>query len=75
MAAPIQQQRIRPVTAKLVTRLLAPLMDSGTIWPCEFDQITDAMKALAKNGEKSSLPDLKLISAEEAAELLGISYS
>ena len=68
-----QNTRIRPVTARLVTRLLAPLLDSGTVTPGEFDQISAAMKSLSH--AKMPPAPLKLITGQEAAELLGISFS
>ncbi len=68
-----QNSSFRPATARLVTRLVAPLLDSGTVTPGEFDQIAAAMKSLCKNAPPT--PPLKLITAQEAAALLGISFS
>ena len=74
MTVSIQQSSdFRPATAKLVARMLAPLMDCGTITVSEYDMIATALKSLGKNPSKE--PSLKLISAQEAAELLGISFS
>ena len=53
--------------------MLAPLLDSGTITPGEYDSITDALKTMSKTS--SATPPLKLITAQEAADLLGISFS
>ena len=69
-----QQNTFRPATARLVMRLLAPLLDSGTITASEYDQIAATVKTLSK-GTASELMPVKLISAQEAAELLGISFS
>ena len=68
-----QQNTFRPATARLVMRLLAPLLDSGTITVNEYDQISAAMKALS-NAKTPPTP-LKLITGQEAAEQLGISFS
>ena len=73
MSLEFQQTYFRPATAKLVARLLAPLLDSGTITPGEYDSITDALKTMSKTS--SATPPLKLITAQEAADLLGISFS
>ena len=68
-----QLQSIRPTTARLVARLLAPLMDSGTVTPQEYDQIAAAMKILSHANAPPT--PLKLLTGQEAAEMLGISYS
>ena len=67
------QIALSPATVKLVARMLAPLMDCGTISNGEYGSIVTALKSLGKN--PSSEPPLRLISPQEAAELLGISYS
>ena len=64
---------IRPVTARLVARLLAPLIDSGTVTPTEFDAITICLKNLSH--AKAPPTPLKLLTGQEAAEMLGISFS
>ena len=64
----------RPATAKLVARLVAPLTDSGLVWASEYDQLVDAMRALAKR-DGAGLPPPKLVDGKTAAEMLGISYS
>lgn len=69
----LQNSTIRPATARLVTRLLAPLLDSGTVTADEYDQISAAVKALS-HAHAPPIP-LKLITGQEAAELLGISFS
>lgn len=67
-----QNNSIRPATARLVTRLLAPLLDSGTVTPGEYDQIAATMKALSRTNAPPT--PLKLLTAQEAAEMLGISF-
>lgn len=64
----------RPATYRLVAKILAPLLDSGLVSCTEYDQIVAALKKLvrAKDDEQ---PQMKLITAQEAAEILGISFS
>lgn len=64
---------LRPATVRLVGKLLAPLIDSGTVTANEYDSILSALKALARN-EGSPVP-FRLITGQEAAEMLGISFS
>ncbi|MBQ7179141.1 MAG: hypothetical protein IJS08_17125 [Victivallales bacterium] len=73
MPIEFQQSYLRPATARLVTRLIAPLLDPGTVTQGEFNQIAATMKALCKNSPPP--PPLKLLTAQEAADLLGISFS
>jgi len=74
MPQPIQQsQNFRPATAKLVARLVAPLLDSGLVSNSEYDQLVAAIKALV-HSDATPVP-VRLISGQEAAEMLGISYS
>ncbi len=68
-----QLQSIRPATARLVARMLAPLMDSGTVTTSEFDAIARSLKELSHANALSA--PLKLITGQEAAEMLGISFS
>ncbi len=65
--------QFRPTTARLVARLIAPLMDSGLVWASEYDQLVDAMRGLSKRG--ASLPPPQLVDGKTAATMLGISYS
>lgn len=65
----------RPATVRLIARLVAPLTDSGLVWTSEYDQLVDAMRALAKrDGFIGGIPP-RLIDGKTAAEMLGISYS
>lgn len=70
-----QVNQIRPATAKLVARLLAPLLDSGLVTNAEYNIITSNLNHLAKHGEKSPDSPPRLISGKEAAEMLGIAFS
>ena len=67
--------RIRPMTAKLVSRLAAALLDSGTVSQSEYDVIRRNLNSLAKTGELVLPIAPKLLTPQEVAELLAISYS
>ena len=66
---------LRPATAKLVARLLAPLLDSGLVTAGEYRTITASLNHIARHGTPIPAVQRKLIRPHEAAELLGISYS
>ena len=66
---------LRPQTAHLTCRLLAPLMDSGLVTASELTIIRKNLMALAKTGELAPVIDPKLLTPQEAAEMLAISYS
>ena len=69
------QNRIRPQTTKLVCRLIAPLLDSGVVTADELSIIRGNLNALAKTGELVPAIAPKLLTGQEAAEMLSISYS
>ena len=69
-----EPRRIRPATARLVSRLLAPLLDSGVVTVDELKAVRLALGALAK-GDPASTVAPRLIRSQEAAEMLGISFS
>ena len=66
---------LRPQTARLTCRLLVPLLDSGLVTADEYSLIKRNLDALAKTGELAPAVPLRLITPQEAAELLNISYS
>jgi len=66
---------LRPATARLVTRLIAPLLDSGLVTNTEYDAIYQNLAYLAKKGEQMPTIPPRLITGQEAAEILGISFS
>ena len=66
---------MRPATAKLVARLIAPLLESGLVTAGEYRTITASLNHIARNGTPIPAVERKLIRPQEAAELLGISYS
>ncbi|MBE6358550.1 MAG: hypothetical protein E7057_04810 [Lentisphaerae bacterium] len=69
------EKTLRPQTAQLVCRLLAPLLDSGLVTADEFSIIKRNLDALAKTGELAPAVPHKLITPQETAEMLGVSYS
>ena len=66
---------LRPVTAKLVARIILPLIDTGLVNIYEYHTITATLNHIARHG--SPLPEVqrRLIKPQETADLLGISYS
>lgn len=70
-----QNQVLRPQTARLVCRLASVLLDSGTITGEEYNIISRNLHALAKTGELAPAIAPKLLTPQEVAELLSISYS
>ena len=67
--------RIRPMTARLVSRLASVLLDSGSLTQCEYDVIKRNLNSLAKTGELALPIESKMLTPQEVAELLAISYS
>ena len=66
---------LRPQTVRLTYRLLAPLLDSGLVTADEISIIKRNLEALAKTGEMAPAVPCKLITPQEVAGLLSISYS
>ena len=66
---------LRPQTARLIYRLLAVLLDSGGLTVGEYNLISRNLRALAKTGELAPAIAPKLLTPQEAAEMLAISYS
>ena len=69
------EKRLRPQTARLTCRLLAPLLDSGLVTADEYSIIKRNLDALVKTGELAPPVPHKLITPQETAEMLNISYS
>ena len=67
--------RIKPITAKLISRLASVLLDSGSLTQCEYDVIKRNLNSLAKTGELALPIESKMLTPQEVAELLAISYS
>ena len=66
---------VRPATVKLVTKLIAPLLDSGLVTNTEYNAIYQNLAYLAKKGEQMPTIPPRLITGQEAADILGISFS
>ena len=66
---------LRPATAKLVVRIIAPLIDSGLVTVTEYQTISASLNHIAKHGSPIPAVPPKLITPQEAAEMLGLSYS
>jgi len=67
--------RLRLQTAHLTCRLLAQLVGSGVVTASELAIISRNLKSLAKTGELAPQVLPKLITTEEAAQMLAISAS
>ena len=66
---------VRPATVRLVTKLIAPLLDSGLVTNAEYSAIYQNLTYLAKKGEQMPPVQPRLITGQEAASILGISFS
>ena len=71
----LNHSKLRPQTARLVCRLASVLLDSGTITVEEYNIISRNLHALAKTGELAPAITPRLLTPQEAAEILAISYS
>ena len=69
------EKKLRPQIAHLACNLLAQLISFGLVYPEEYAIIKRNLNHLAKNGELAPAVPHKLITPQEASELLGISYS
>ena len=69
------EKKLRPQIAQLACNLLAQLISFGLVYPEEYAIIKRNLNHLAKNGELPPAVPHKLITPQEASELLGISYS
>lgn len=66
---------LRPQAVRLICRLAAVLLDSGGVTTGEYDLISKTLQHLAVKGELPPAIKPKLITPQEAATMLGISYS
>lgn len=66
---------IRPATVKLIAKLMNPLADAGILSVAEKNEIVAQLRHLATKG--CLMPPLipKLLTQEEAADMLGIGFS
>lgn len=73
--ASLNHSRLRSQTARLVCRLAAALLDSETVTVEELNLIKKHLNSLVKTGELAPAIASKLLTPQEAAEILAISYS
>lgn len=71
----MNSEQLRPCTVSLVKRLLVPLMTYGVVTNKELQIITESLAHLAKHGVPQPAIQPKLITGQEAADLMSISYS
>ena len=69
------EKKLRLQTAQLMCDLAVPLTSSGLVLPDEYAIIKRNLTHLAKHGELAPAVPHKLITPQEVADLLGISYS
>jgi hypothetical protein len=67
--------QIKPQTVTLIGKLLHPLTESALIPFPEYREIIAQLKHLAEHGQIRPLITPRLITQEEAAQLLGIGLS
>ena len=65
----------RVSTVKLLRRMISPLMEIGVVSRDEFNALFTYLSAMAKTGTEPPEVKPKLITPQEAAALLAISYS
>ena len=66
---------VRPITVKLIMRLITPLLGTGLVTNMEFSEISKSLAHLAKKGEEMPPIPPQLLTGPQAAEVLGISFS
>lgn len=66
---------IRPRTISLLGKLIHPLVDEGLITVAESRDILANLRSLATKGTLLPPVEPRLLTPEQAADLLGISYS
>lgn len=71
----IVNSQLRPCTVKLIRQLLSPLVNIGVITATEFGLTISNLNHLAKHGSPTPAIQPKLITPQEVADMLGISYS
>lgn len=71
----MNSEQLRPCTVALVKRLLVPLMVYGVVTNRELQLITENLAHLAKHGTPQPAIPPKLITGQEAADLMSISFS
>ena len=69
------QTRLRLQSVQITCKLLRPLLDIGAVTLDEYRLIKKNLEHLAKKGELAPAVAPRLLTPQEAAELLSISYS
>ena len=72
---PYNTSPLKMQTVRTIARMLSPLMDCGAISNKEYDTIVTNLSYVAKHGKPIPAIIPKLITAQEAAEMLSICYS
>lgn len=68
-------QLLKPKTVKLISRLMLPWIEEGIISQLEANHIIGNLKHLIRHNELIPTIEPRLLSQQEAAELLGLSLS
>lgn len=71
----VKSKTLRMSVVKRLGRHLAIDMEADALTNTEYDLIMRTLRTLAKNGEDAPREPLRLLSAPEVAQMLGISYS
>lgn len=71
----MQNIGLRMIVVKTILALIRTLIEPGVLTVSEYSVIAKNLTHLAKHGELAPAVPHKLITPQEVAELLGISYS
>ena len=71
----MEPKTIRPRTVSLIAKLLRPWVDEGIVTVAEIREIVSNLRYLAEKGEMVPNVVPRLLSQDEAAEMLGIGKS
>ncbi len=71
----MSQTLIRMSTAKLISKLIYPLTDSGLVSIVEFKEVSAQLKHLASKGDLLPVVEPRLMNTKEVATSLGIGVS
>lgn len=71
----MEPQAIRPKTVSLVAKMLRPWVDEGVVTVAESREIISNLRYLADKGTAMPTMVPKLLTQDEAAEMLGIGKS
>jgi len=71
----MNSNQLRPRTVKIISQLLKPLVEEGVIYVAEEEIIHSNLKHLSEKGELFPIITPKLVTQEEAANMLSIGLS